>query len=261
MTEPLRLYTFSLSHFSEKIRWLLALEGIPFVETAWTPGLHVPRARWRGRGTSVPIVESGGESVQDSTRIVHWLDARGGGLGLLPKDAGARAEVLALEARFDAVGEAVSRVAYAHLLADTETVLTLWGIDASAGERLLLRAGYPLLRRAFRRRARLDDRAALARARERLLAGLDEIATRTAARETLVGTSLTVADVTAAALLAPVACPDEHPVYASPLFREITRVVAPELQSHAALDWVRRTYRAHRGDFPRAARVRAALGG
>ena len=66
MTTKLRLYTFSISHFSEKIRWALAHERIPFDEIAWTPALHVAAARTRGGRTTVPILEADGKHVQDS---------------------------------------------------------------------------------------------------------------------------------------------------------------------------------------------------
>lgn len=258
MTEPLRLYTFSLSHFSEKIRWLLGAEGLAFEEVAWTPPFHVPEARRRGRGTTVPILEDGPRSVQDSTRIVHWLDAQRGPLRLLPRDEPARAEVLALEELFDGVGADATRLAYAHLLDDGPTVIRLWGIDASPFQRALVRATFPLARAVFRRRLDVGP-ARLERAREKVERGLAEVERRTESRGYLVGESLTLADVTAAALLAPLACPGEHPVYRHARYREPMEPVLRPYRDRPALAWVRRIYRDHRGVWPREAAVDAGL--
>lgn len=258
MTEPLRLYTFSISHFSEKIRWTLGLEKLPFVEVPWTPPFHVVAARRSGRGTTVPVLEAGGVRVQDSTRILHWLDTHRGPLTLLPADEASRREALAIEARFDDVGKHVMRLAYAHVLRDADAVVKLWTLDATPMQRRVLRASFPVFRSLFRRR--LDVSAARVRssraAIEESLAFIEE---RTASSPFLVGDTLSIADVTAAALLAPFVCPDEHPVYASAPFRAgIADVVAP-WQSRPAFAWVRSTYRAHRGPWPRAAEVRASL--
>lgn len=257
-TQPLRLYTFSISHFSEKIRWTLGLEGIPFVEVPWTPPFHVRSARRRGGRTTVPVIEAGREHVQDSTRILHWLDAHRGPLSLLPTDAEARREALDIEARFDEVGSHVIRLAYDYLLPDTESVVRFWTIDATPMQRRALRVAFPLVRPLFRRR--LDTRPEqMARSRERLDAGVTFVEERTARGRYLVGDRLSIADVTAAALLSPVACPDEHPVYGSARYRAIVAPLVARWAERPALAWVRAMYRDHRGVFPRAEAVRAAM--
>ena len=35
-----RLYTFRISHFSEKARWALDLQGLPYEESTLLPGPH-----------------------------------------------------------------------------------------------------------------------------------------------------------------------------------------------------------------------------
>ena len=258
MTEPLRLYTFSLSHFSEKIRWTLGLEKIPFDEIPWTPPFHVRQARRSGRGTTVPVLESGTTRIQDSTRILHWLDTNRGPLGLLPTDEAARNDALEIEARFDQVGADVIRLAYDHVLPDTDRVVKLWTIDATPWQTRVLRVMFPAFRVLFRRR--LDTRASrLEESRARITDALDFIEQRTASQPYLVGGQLSIADVTAAALLAPLACPDEHPVYASALYRAGVADVARPWKDRPALTWVRDLYRDHRGVWPREAQVRAAL--
>jgi hypothetical protein len=50
MREPVQLYTFILSHYSEKVRWLLDASHTEYREMALTPFLHIPRTLWLGGG-------------------------------------------------------------------------------------------------------------------------------------------------------------------------------------------------------------------
>ncbi len=258
MSEPLRLYTFSVSHFSEKIRWTLALEKIPFVEVPWAPPFHVIPARMRGRATTVPVLEADGHHVQDSTRILHWLDTNRGPLTLLPTDEEPRREALAIEARFDEVGASLIRLAYDHVLPNADAVVKLWTIDATPMQARTLRAVFPVFRVLFRRRLDTSPKRVEA-SREIIESGMCFIEERTADRPYLVSDRLTIADVTAAALLAPFACPDEHAVYASEPYRAGIAALVEPWRSRPAFAWVRRIYREHRGDWSRAAHVSAAL--
>ena len=113
--QELTLYTFAMSHFCEKIRWTLELCGLPFDEKPMTPVFHAVAA-WRmgGRGrTSLPILKishtaSRVSFVQDSTRILAWLDRESGPFDLLPRCELAQ-DVSAIESRFDKVGQDVTR--------------------------------------------------------------------------------------------------------------------------------------------------------
>ncbi len=69
----------------------------------------------------------------------------------------------------------------------------------------------------------------------------------------------TVADLTAAALLAPLVCPDEHPVYSSARYRAGVAPLIADWRQRAAFDWVRMLYREHRGAWPRSEQIRQAL--
>ena len=48
---PLTLYTFAMSHYSEKIRWTLDACDIPYREVCLSPAFHMgPALRMGGRG-------------------------------------------------------------------------------------------------------------------------------------------------------------------------------------------------------------------
>jgi glutathione S-transferase len=257
-TDPLRLYTFSLSHFSEKIRWTLTASGIPFDEHPWTP-FHVPSALWRGRGTTVPILETPGVRVQDSTRILLWLEKNRAPFALLPADPAEREAALAIEARFDKTGEHVVRYAYSVVLDDAESVVRFWTVDASPRQSGIVRRWFPLMRTVFRRKLRLSA-ATVARSRETIASSVEWLASQgVPGRRYLIGDRFTVADLTAAALLAPLACPDEHPIYGSARYRGGLAPLVREWQDSPAFQWVRQTYREHRGDWSRSNEIRTAL--
>jgi len=255
LTIPLSLYTFSLSHFSEKIRWALEESRVPFTEVAWTPVFHFPRAL-RSGGVTVPIVEHDGKRVRDSTRILHWLIDRYQPTHLLPEDL---SSFWAIEERFDEIGDHVTRYAYSESLTNARVVVPLWTIDASPREGRFIRRQYPVIRWVFARRLRLNARN-VAHSRSIIESGLTWLEARVSATKPyLVGERFTYADITAAALLAPLACPDEHPVYSTHCYRDCVDSVTRDWRDRPAFDWVRTIYRLHRSRSPRAAYIASRL--
>lgn len=245
----MELYTFGISHFSEKLRWTLDASGLAYRERLLTPGLHMPRTLlMTRRASSVPILVADGAIVQDSARILRWLaEHRAEAIApLWPRDATQRADFEALESRYAGIGTAVLRHAYAGLLDDEPLLLRAWTLDAGAFEAGLLRRVMPLMLRGFRRRFGISP-AGVARAGARIATALDELDARLAGGERyLVGQRFGVADITVSALLAPLACPDEHPVYGSAPMRAAMAPRVAQWQSRPALEWVRRNYREHR---------------
>lgn len=260
----LKLYSFSISHFSEKTRWTLDAAGLAYAETALVPGLHMPRTLWLSRRrSSVPILDTGRERIQDSRAINAWLAARDASFPLLPRAAAARAEVLAIEADWARVGVAVMQLGYARLVDDPDTLFALWSLDATPAERVLLKAILPALMVGFRRRFAVNAASAAAAAAT-LARALDDLETRLGdGRSHLVGSRLSLADITVCALLAPLATPDEHPVYGSRRFRALVAPILGDAAERPAYQWVRSRYAA-RARLPAGSpllRAREALGG
>ncbi len=249
MAATLKLHTFSLSHFSEKARWLLDAAGIAYVEEPWVPFLHIVKAlRKGGRGaTTVPVLDTGKGCVQDSTRILLWLEQHRAPFALLPTEPALREEVLAIEDRFDRVGSYVIRYAYSVVLDKPQGVIALWTIDATPLQARIVRLGFPLMQRILRKKFKLDQPAAVATAEQRFGEALDWLAAQVKdGRQYLVGDCLSAADITAAALLAPIVCPDQHPVYCRADYRAGVASLRDKWSGHPATAWVRDTYRTHR---------------
>ncbi len=249
MSAPLILHTFSISHFSEKARWMLDASGIDYVEKPWVPFLHVvPALRLGGRrATTVPILVTETGAVQDSTRILLWCEKHRAPFALMPTDPALREEVLAVEDRFDRIGTHVIRYAYRDALGDSEGIKTVWTLDATPLQKRIVRTAFPLMRMAFHRMLQLGNPKAVASSERKILEGMDWIAERIAGgRRYLVGETLTAADLTVAALLSPLACPDEHAVYSRPDFQNGVAALKARHADHPAMVWVRQLYRDHR---------------
>lgn len=241
------LYTIAMSHYSEKIRWLLDHEKVDYREVALTPVFHVRPALLKGMRarTTVPVLQIGRTAVQDSTRIIEWLARDHGPLSTLP--AAQASPIMAVEERFDAIGKDVARYLYFTGFEHTETILEMWTRFASPFETRVVRWSYPLIKAVFKIKLNINA-AAAQRAEQRIDTALrwleDQIAQ---GRTHLVGDQLTVADITAASLLAPMACPLEHPVYGAPSFRSKMLPTQALWRDRPGLAWVRQMYARHRG--------------
>lgn len=256
-SQELTLYTFAMSHFCEKIRWTLDLCGLPFDEKPMTPVFHAVAA-WRmgGRGrTSLPILKishtaSRVSFVQDSTRILAWLDRESGPFDLLPRCELAQ-DVSAIESRFDKVGQDVTRLIYAQAFKHPEKLLSFWSSSAAGWQRQCLKTAWPLVRAVYQHQLEMSPKG-LEQAEHRLQQALVWLDGRLSdGRRFLVGNHLTVADVAVAALLAPLACPDEHPVFSQADFkRYMLPPSASWLRDRPALRWVRSMYKQHRTALP-----------
>ena len=209
-----QLYTIAFSHYCEKARWALDRSGEPYREHGYAPLSHLLGTLPRGGRSTPMLVTSNGERLTDSTDILLYLDRRSPG-SLYPTDAAGRAEVLALEDEIDEqIGPHARRLAYFAIFEDGGAPLyakllraTMSGWQRRAAP-VLARVGRPLITRGLR-----IDAAGAARSRERLEEALEPIEARLAdGRRTLIGDRVTAADLTLAAILAPLVRPPEQPV-------------------------------------------------
>ncbi len=207
-----RLITIPFSHYCEKARWALDRCGIDYQEDGHLPIMHWLPARRAGGGRTVPILVAGDEVVADSTDIVRWAD-RQAPCGLIPADRAGRAEVDELEEYFDQVlGPHARRWAYHQVLGDRKLSREMDGFPVPAWERRTLTVFRPLAFALLRRGMNITAETA-----ERSRARVDESFDRAAGiladgRRYLAGDRFTAADLTFAALAAPVLFPDGHPV-------------------------------------------------
>lgn len=245
----LRLVTIPVSHYCEKARWALDRGGVRYVEERHAPLFHWAASYRRARQRTVPVLVTPHGVIGDSTAILKHVDAfLDEPRRLFPHDAGARAEVEALEATFDEkLGPQTRRWAYAWAVEDPETFRRLVSQGLGGLEGRLVAAGHGVIRTAMRRAFALGrPEEVRARTMKRVRAVFDDVSARLAARpgaRWLVEDRFTAADLTFAALSAPVIFPpgygaklpvlDEMPAAMVAAVRELRATPAGELALRA----------------------------
>lgn len=247
----MRLYTFAMSHYSEKIRWVLDHSHLPYEEICMTPVFHIrPALKMGKRGqTTLPILQDGDQCVQDSSRIVFWLEQNKGALTLLPQSD--RELVIKISEKFDQMGRDVARFLYANSFGHSDQhIQALWTEHASTWQKLIIKTAYPLIRKGFERKLGIHKLSGVERARQKIedaVTWLDKhVKTLPTHEPFLVGKQLSLADVTAASLLAPIACPAQHPVYGDAAYKLAMAAAIEPWANRPAMKWVRQLYSEHR---------------
>jgi len=202
------LVTMPHSHYSEKARWALDWLSLPYREEPHVPLLHRIATVRRGGG-SVPLLVHGTHRLTDSTDILAYADALCGGNRLYPSDAALRSEVQALEERFDVeLGPHVRRWAYAQLLPERQQLRRAMSRGVPRLEAILLPLILPGVLRLIRSAFRITPQSAQ-RSIERVRAVFLEVGERLSdGCGFLVGDRFTAADLSFAALAAPVLFPE-----------------------------------------------------
>ena len=248
MTE---LVVIPFSHYCEKARWGLERAGVPFRERKVLPMLHMPVVRWKLRGTdageadahssrfSTPVLLTSAGPVCGSTAILRYADAS---LFTGP-------EVERWVDRFDdTLGPHARRMAY-FLVFETEGLLVeLTRDNTDLFQTAFVRAGQWAFVPRMRAMMRID-REGFERSHAVVQDVMDEVADAMAdGRPYLTGDEFTAADLTFAALLAPLVLPPEYgakmprPERFDP---EVQELIA-ETRAHPAGELAQAIYRRHR---------------
>ncbi len=247
MSHPV-LWQFRASHYNEKARWALDWKHIPHVRRTLLPGWHMPRALFLSRQTQVPVlVLEDGTVIADSTRIIARLEARQPDPPLYPADADERRRALELEDFLDEeIGPHIRRAFFFAALDHTDFMVALFASGEPALTQSLYRAFFPVGRTLMRAAMGIDAPRAEA-SRRRVSAALDRLAAEIGPSGYLVGDRFSIADLTGAALLAPLLLPPEFP-YPVPALPEPVARLRATWADHPAFVWAAGIYRRHRGD-------------
>lgn len=246
-----RLVTIPISHFCEKARWALDRAGVEYVERRHLQLIHILAARLVGGGATVPVfVSDAGEVLADSADILRWADAHTRPERRLYPEGGLGREAAAFEAWLDHGFGPDGRLWLYHETLPVVRELQHWALaGVPRWERIFFRASGPAVGITIRRYLGVDSDSARA-ALDRVERVFDDIAERLSdGRPFLLGERFTAADLTFAALSAPMLLPA---LYGSPLpppeampdrlAREVRR-----FRGHRAGAFVERLYREQRG--------------
>jgi cytochrome P450/glutathione S-transferase len=226
------LTSVAISPFCELARWSLDRLGIPYREECHAPIWNVPFTKLAGGGVNVPVVRAP-DAVLDARALLDYLEARcRDDERLFPSDPDARREVTALvDSLCGDLAIAVRRYAYANMLPNRSVTARLMTTRVPWIELVLVHLFYPLQAAAMRRVLSITP-ASTERARVDIIGSFDRLSARIdGAHPFLFGAQLTAADVTLAAVSAPVTLPPEYgaplPAFADlpPAMQETVRAV------------------------------------
>jgi glutathione S-transferase len=260
-----RLVTIPISHFCEKARWALDRAEVDYVEEPHLQLIHVLAARAAGGGRTVPVfVSDAGEVLPESADILRWTDTQIRPERRLYPDGKLGAEAAALEAWLDHGLGPDGRLWMYHETLPVVGEMRQWALaGVPRWERALFRSSGPVVGIAIRRYLGVDTASAAA-ALDRIDRVFDDVAERLSdGRQCLLGERFTAADLSFAALSAPVLLP---PRYGSPLppLQEMPEAFARQvrrLRSHPAGAFADRLYQEQRGRAAGAPRGASRLTG
>lgn len=232
------LITIPISHYCEKARWALDRAGIAYRERAHLQVLHwIPIARAGGNKTA-PVLVWGDRVFADSAEIVEEAGAKAPpDRGLYPDDPAAAAEARTLQDDFDArLGPEGRRWMYDALRGRRDIAVAYGCTGVPVWQRRALPFAYPLAARIIDRYLDITP-ATAARSEAAVRATFDTVAKRLDdGRPYLCGERFSAADLTFAALAAPLLMPPEYGV-PLPQPEELPAAMAAtvrELRAHPA---------------------------
>jgi len=230
-----RLITIPISHYCEKARWALERAGIPYSEEAHLQGFHY-LAVWRAGGRrTVPILVTDEATYYDSTDILRFADARASpDRRLFPGDDAGR-EVERLTRAFDgSLGPAGRLWMYDALLPHRKCVLDYASAKVPRWQARTLPTLLPIIALGLRKLLGVTNDS-VAQAFAEVTATYERVSERLSdGRRYLVGTSFSAADLTFAALSAPLVLPREYGV-PLPRLDEIPEAMAERVRAFRAM--------------------------
>ncbi len=241
------LHQFAFSHFNEKARWAFAYKGIDCERRTYLPGPHMPAIRKLSGQTATPVLQLSDRVIAGSSPIMDWLESEHPEPPLYPADPAERDAALRLRDEFDAeVGPPVRTVIFSGLLDAGSYLASMFGADKSGLKRVAYRLSFPLARPLIARANGVAEPGNVERSFQRTREALDRVASQAAATGYLIGSGFSVADLTAAALLAPIADVD-HPDMRRPrpVPARVAEIIAG-FASHPGVAWVNEIYARHR---------------
>jgi glutathione S-transferase len=248
MNVDLELFQFRFSHYNEKVRWALDYKGLEHKRTDLLPGPHAAAMQKLTGQSQTPVLRMNDEYVHDSAWIIERLELIFRDTPrLFPADEAISERARELARHFDfVVGPAARICTFVAMLDQPDYVARMFSTGKPLAQRLLYRAALPLLKGRIRKGNGITGSEAIAEADRLVAANMESIARITFKSRYLAGDAFSVADLTAASLLAPLIDPP-HPDMKkpSPMPEKLARLTE-KWRAHAAGQWVLEMYDRHR---------------
>ena len=188
------LLQFSTSHYCRKARLALGYKKIPYQVENLTPGLHIVKLKQLTGLTTVPVLQpqktGEPEAIADSTRIFNYLETYQSDRPLMLCDPNQQNQALLLEDWLDESIGTATRFVYYHYRAGEGK-----SIDPSLSSQLVIN----IVRRQYGITPTTVELA------QKRLENAMNVFSHWKNQPYLLGDRLSIADITAAALLSPLA--------------------------------------------------------
>lgn len=247
ISTDLELIQFPFSTYNEKVRWALDYKGLGRKDTPLLPGPHVGYVRKRTGQTATPVLRSEDRYISGSAAILAYLEELRPDPPLFPADPAARESALDIQRRFDEDWGPRSRRAILSVIAAHPGYLSrMFGSGHSPLKRMAYAATLPLVRGKIRRGNGIHGPGDIADGERAIDEMLDFIADATRATGYLVGDRFTLADLTAASFIAPVADPPGSTMARPRPVPKAIREWQARRAGHPGVAWTLGIYRQHR---------------
>lgn len=243
----LELLQFRFSPYNEKVRWALDIKRVPHRRTALLPGPHIARVKKLTGHSMTPVLVHEAGALDESAAILDWLEQRYPQPALLPADPASAAAARALAARFDTdIGPRGRCAVLAALLRTPRYFAAVFGAGHGPSVRALYGLTVPLAAPLVRKGNGITGPAAVEDGLRAFEEGLAEVAREAAATGYLVGSAFTLADLTAASMLAMCVDPPNSPMARPQPMPEPFAALVARFARHPGAEWVRGIYARHR---------------
>lgn len=243
----LELLYFPYSPYNEKARWALEIKGLAYKSKPLLPGPHLGMVRKLTGQTATPVLRIDGRNIAGSAAILAELDCRQPDPPFLPADPAQARAALEIQRQFDDdLGPRIRRAVLDAIIGHPFYTARVFGEGQSASMRAFYGAIFPLARPLIRKGNGMAARSTIEDGYTATQQGLDFVAEHARATGYLVGNGFTLADLTAAAILAPAVDPP-----GSPMERPRQRPASLERwlnrwHAHPGRQWVLDIYAKHR---------------
>lgn len=257
MSVDLELFQFRYSHYNEKVRWALDHKGLPHKRTDLLPGPHARTIKKLTGQMQTPVLRINDQYVHDSAWIIERLELLfKDAPSLLPPDESNQERAREIARHFDlVVGPAVRICAFVAMLDEPDYIARLFADGMSPIKRTLYRALLPMVKGHLKAANGITSDRAIAEAERLLAENMQALAKLTSKDRYLAGESFSVADLTVAALLAPLLDPS-HPDMKKPApMPERLAELTEKWRNHAAGRWALEIYERHRPVVGRESRA------
>ena len=242
------LYQMPISHYCEKVRWVLDYKRLPHKKKNLLPGLHVKPMLKLTEQSSLPVLVDDKKTVFNSADIISYLDSEyprfplnSGGPDIAESDL---EKINDWEKLADnVIGVNVRKICYSVLLDHPEIVIPFFTQDGPWYGRFLMKRIFPKLRSRMKKFMKINPEE-LSLSLNELELVKEKVLDRIKDHEYLVGKRFSRADLSVAALFAPFFGPEKYGLEWPESYPEPLQGVIHEYVEIGS--WVKAIYKKHR---------------